>query len=258
MRVRIYCNRPSHSALALSRETGIKRIKRNRSRYRERPTDVIINWGSSSLPFRRATVLNANSGVASNKLEAFLIMDGMGVENIPYFTTSYAEACDNISGKCVARTLLSSHSGRGVEVVDDVHELEGRSDVRLYLPYLKKKHEYRVHVANFSDGYEVFDIQQKRKRRDTPNEDVNYQVRNHGNGWIYARDEVEIDDREQLSSIAVDAVQALGLDWGAVDIIYNAYHNQYTILEVNTAVGLEGTTLVKYGQILERMVGEHV
>lgn len=256
MRVRIYCNRPSKSAVALSRETGIKRIKRNNSRYIDRPSDIIINWGCSEIPYQRARVLNANSAVASNKLSAFRCMEEMGVDSLPYFTTSYDEACNNITGKCVARTLLSSHSGRGIEIVDDVRELDGRNDVRLFLPYLKKKHEYRVHVCKTGDGWRVFDLQQKRKRRETANEDVNYQVRNHGNGWIYARDEIELEEGgyEQLSSIAVAAVQSLGLDWGAVDIIYNKYYNKYYILEVNTAVGLEGRTLISYSNMINNLL----
>lgn len=249
MRTRIYCNRPSHSARDLSRATGIKRIKRNNSRYRERVGDVVVNWGSSDVPFSRAIVLNGNSYIASNKLTAFRKMEEMGIENIPYFTTSYEDAVENITGKCVARTLLSSHSGRGVEIVEDVSELEGREDVRLFLPYIKKKYEYRVHVSAL-DG--VFDIQQKKKRRDV--EDVHYQVRNHGNGWIYARDGLNIDDSSLLASIAEQAVRALGLHWGAVDIIYNEYYNQYTILEVNTAVGLENTTLINYSSMINRLI----
>jgi D-alanine-D-alanine ligase-like ATP-grasp enzyme len=36
------------------------------------------------------------------------------------------------------------------------------------------------------------------------------------------------------------------LDFGAVDIIYNAKRNECYVLEVNTAPGLEGTTVEKY------------
>jgi len=48
--------------------------------------------------------------------------------------------------------------------------------------------------------------------------------------------------------VALAAVSALGLDFGAVDIIYNEHENQYYVLEVNTAPGLEGTTVEKYAE----------
>ena len=54
-------------------------------------------------------------------------------------------------------------------------------------------------------------------------------------------------------TIAVNAVKALGLDFGAVDIIYNEKENQYYVLEVNTAPGLEGTTLIKYAERFSKL-----
>jgi hypothetical protein len=38
----------------------------------------------------------------------------------------------------------------------------------------------------------------------------------------------------------------LHLDFGAVDVGWNEHHGEATIYEVNTAPGLEGTTLEKY------------
>jgi len=42
------------------------------------------------------------------------------------------------------------------------------------------------------------------------------------------------------------AVNCLGLDFGAVDIIYNQKKDVSFVLEVNTAPGLEGSTLNEY------------
>ena len=49
------------------------------------------------------------------------------------------------------------------------------------------------------------------------------------------------------------AIKALGLDFGAVDIIYNEAEDQHYVLEVNTAPGLEGTTLQKYTEAILEM-----
>jgi D-alanine-D-alanine ligase-like ATP-grasp enzyme len=50
--------------------------------------------------------------------------------------------------------------------------------------------------------------------------------------------------RDQLS---VEAVAALGLDFGAVDIIEDKEGNFY-VLEINTAPGLEGHTVTSYAK----------
>ena len=43
---------------------------------------------------------------------------------------------------------------------------------------------------------------------------------------------------------------AVGLKIGAVDIIWNELENKCYVLEINTAPGLEGTTLVKYTEAI--------
>ena len=110
----------------------------------------------------------------------------------------------------------------------------------LYVKYVKKQQEYRVHVFNGS----VIDVQRKMRRTDTPDADVNWQVRNHCNGFIFGREGVELPDT--ALTMCVDSVSVLGLDFGAVDIIYNAHEDKYYVLEVNTACGLTGTTLEVY------------
>ncbi|GAG47489.1 unnamed protein product, partial [marine sediment metagenome] len=77
-----------------------------------------------------------------------------------------------------------------------------------------------------------------------PNEQVDYQIRNTDNGWVYCRGGV--DAPEAVITAAVRAVDCLGLDFGAVDIGYNEHYDRCAVFEVNTAPGLEGTTLDKY------------
>ena len=73
-------------------------------------------------------------------------------------------------------------------------------------------------------------------------------IRNHTNGWIYARSDVAIPD--MLCPIAIQAVNLLGLDFGAVDIGHRIIDNKFFVFEVNTAPGLEGTTLDKYAKAI--------
>jgi glutathione synthase/RimK-type ligase-like ATP-grasp enzyme len=46
------------------------------------------------------------------------------------------------------------------------------------------------------------------------------------------------------------AVSALGLDFGAVDIIWNEREDKCYVLEVNTAPGLQGSTLENYANAI--------
>jgi D-alanine-D-alanine ligase-like ATP-grasp enzyme len=122
-------------------------------------------------------------------------------------------------------------------------------DAPLYVMYRKKKREYRVHVA-FG---RVIDVQQKRKRTNYDGT-VDYAVRNHHTGWVYCREDVV--DSTPRDNLAIRAVDALGLDFGAVDIIYNEHLDAFYLLEVNTAPGLEGTTVEKYNAAFAARISE--
>jgi D-alanine-D-alanine ligase-like ATP-grasp enzyme len=49
-----------------------------------------------------------------------------------------------------------------------------------------------------------------------------------------------------VTSEAIKAVNCLGLYFGAADVIWNDKEQRAYVLEVNTAPGLEGTTLENY------------
>lgn len=236
--VKIYSyNLGSAGAGALARGLNVVRL---RDEGRPIRTKLLINWGSSGSPERRQVtaqkVLNPfnNVKIASNKLETFQKFAENPEIQIPQWTTDPEVA--RTFGTVVCRTVLRGHSGNGIVL------WEGDGDLPrapLYTQYVKKKHEFRVHVMNG----EVIDVQQKRKRRDFDGE-PNTKVRNHQNGWVYCRENLDIPD--DLSRQAILATGALGLDFGAVDLIYNERQNRSYVLEVNTAPGLEGTTLENY------------
>lgn len=110
----------------------------------------------------------------------------------------------------------------------------------LYTKYIKKSREFRVHIFRGR----VIDVQEKRKRQEVPNDEVNYLIRNSHNGWVFCRDGVDCPD--SILDLSIRAVSTLGLDFGAADIGWNDHYGRGYIFEVNTAPGLEGTTLDKY------------
>ena len=77
--------------------------------------------------------------------------------------------------------------------------------------YIEKDAEYRVIVVNGN----VVDSKQKLKRRDFTGERLPY-IWNCDNGYIMARD---VSIPEPIQTLGIQAVEAIGLRTGAVDII---------------------------------------
>lgn len=235
-------NRFSKSAKELSNALGIRRIKHTGSKYHARDYDVVINWGSSTLPanVHNATIINSPGCVsnAADKIEAFNILSESGV-NVPEYTTSIADAKQWAAdgSVVVCRTLTRANSGRGIVIAEDAAQLV---QAPLYTKYFRRKHEYRVHVVNG----EIIDVQRKMRKRDVPDDQVNWQIRSHNNGFVFGREGVEAP--ECVKDLAVKAVAALGLHFGAVDIGYSEKNMTAVVFEVNTAPGLEGQTLDNY------------
>lgn len=236
--VKIYSyNLGSHGAGGLASGLGIPRVRDQGPRLGR--IQLLINWGSSAGIPRVAhseRVLNPFNNVktASDKLLSFTKFAENAQLSIPQWTTDPEVA--RTFGSVVCRTVLRGHSGNGIVLWDGQGDLPRAP---LYTQYVKKKHEFRVHVMNG----EVIDVQQKRKRRDFDGE-PDTKVRNHQNGWVYCRENLDIPN--DLKDQALLAISTLGLDFGAVDLIYNERQNRSYVLEVNTAPGLEGTTLENY------------
>lgn len=226
-----------------------KRVRPD-GRYMPKRRHIIINWGNSKLPNwwstairRDVQVLNEPDSVkyASNKLSTFEILSECEV-SIPEFTTSKAKATEwleNDEGKVMCRKILNGHSGRGIVVAREVDQLV---DAPLYTKYIKKSYEFRVHVFRGK----VIDYVQKKKRKGIV--DRNPYVRSVENGWVFCRDDIVV--LPEVQTLAVDAVNALNLDFGAVDIIKGQDGKVY-VLEVNTAIGLAGSTVEAYKKAFE-------
>ncbi|MCP5415064.1 MAG: hypothetical protein H6961_10705 [Chromatiaceae bacterium] len=238
----------SGTGKALANAVGIRRIYPDKN-YSPRSTDIIINWGNSQKPLwwqavvdRGTTIINHPDAVvkATNKLTAFKALKAAGVR-IPDFTESKEEAFQWIvnDGPIVVRKILNGHSAAGLIVATEADNIGEIPSAPLYTRYVKKKDEYRVHV--FAGN--IIDVSKKRLRNGLL-KTADYKVRNYKGGWIYARD--NIDPPADVISQAQQAVLALGLDFGAVDVGWNEHHKQALVYEINSAPGLIGTTLYRY------------
>lgn len=236
----IYSHNPkSIGAKRLAEALTAKRIKHEGSKFQGRPNRLVINWGASNLPpiVHPSPIINHPQSVAqaSDKLQFFSLLQGE--EITPEWTTDIEEAKDFLrSGRrVICRRLLRASGGRGIVIADHEHELV---EAPLYVIYKKKKEEYRVHVFRGN----VIDVQKKVRRVSHAN--PNWAIRNHDNGFVYVR--YNIDPPTQVFDAALAAMARTTLDFGAVDVIYNAHYRRAYVLEVNTAPGLEGSTVNSY------------
>lgn len=241
----------SRSATALAKAVDATVIKREGSAFKPKGK-VIVNWGSSELPVfiveGNCYIYNHHHHVVlmGNKLQAFQRWSGQrNPPRIPWYEQEFLTAREHMiktNHSMMARTVLTGHSGRGIIYVDDPANLPVAP---LYVEYIKKAAEYRLHYF-FHNKARPF-IQRKMKRREVAKEEINWKVRNREGGFIYANDpvnigEVPVDVKKQ----ARRAFEYSGLEFGAVDVIYNKKQGKAYVLEINTAPGLEGATLDYY------------
>ena len=256
-------NRYSEGANLIRKALRIKSLARHIESRRPLRQQPLINWGAASIDFSR-TVWRANRGftrtlntpdsvaLAHNKLLTFNTLTNAAV-SVPDWTEERATAQQwvNEGYTVVVRTLLNASEGKGIILWNRELPLADNVRAPLYVKYIKKKHEYRVHVAkaypvNPDTGtHTILCIQQKLRKRGFENRDN--QIRNHDNGWVFAVNDI-VQPHTDIKIQSIEALKALALDFGAVDVVWNERQQKAYVLEVNTAPGLEpeGTALKAY------------
>lgn len=246
-------NRFSEGAKELADALQIKRLKHEGSKFKGNPRHTIINWGSGNLPdnIAGARVLNNPRSVVlcSNKLNFFRHVSKNEAVNLPPWTEDAQQAIEwTKKGPVMARTVLNGHSAAGL-IIMEIDKPDSLVKAPLYTQYIPKQDEYRVHVISG----EAVDVQRKALKPEyleANRGNINFKVRNLENGFIYVRGGVNppasVLDQAKL------AVETCGLDFGAVDIIYNAKQDKAYVLEINTAPGLQGQTAESYANALRK------
>lgn len=226
---------------------------------------AVINWGDAG--FAMPTWAKKGSklynlpvaiNLTRNKLKFFeRCKSADGGPRIPeYYTTLEAAIEANNNGIVVLGRKATGSCGTDiVTLAEDIGQFNG-SD--FWVAYKKKKAEFRIHLFKFPEGITVVDKQQKVLRKTHPQtgepidkNSVNFMIRNHRNGFIFQRNEIEVP--EDVLTQAVRAFSLSGLDFGAVDVIWNEHERKAYVLEINTAPGLEGTTLDNYVSAFARL-----
>lgn len=216
-------------------------------------SDSVINWGCSKSPtissikelLNDGVWLNRPSAVAtsSDKRKMYRALKSRGVDTFDFIDGSSTEEeireFSLLPEDTVVRTLVNSHSGNGIVIVPRGELVPPAS---LYTKFKSLTYEWRVFVV----GEIIVDILQKKKMTtEKLNEkgiEFNPVIRCNKNGWVYSRKNI-VEMGPVGRTLALSAIDAIGLDFGAVDIGYT-YGGNFIVVETNTAPGLENPTTI--------------
>lgn len=248
----------SNGARLLKEALGARRILVRNSKFVGSKSTVVINWGAGTLPpvVHGSKVINKPEEItcASDKVRFFDRMTKNGGGRIPEWTTSKDVVTKWLQQKktVVARTLTRAKSGRGIVFFENLAEFV---NAPLYTVYVKKKEEYRVHFAFGS----VIDIQKKVLRK-TDDEGkpidpktTDWRIRNFANGFVFIRQDIQTP--QDVIDQAMKCAAASRLDFGAVDVVFNDQQGKAYVLEINTAPGIEGSTVESYARAFKSLEG---
>lgn len=126
--------------------------------------------------------------------------------------------------------------GRDIIICRTEEEMAAAKDrVDYFTGLCYNESEFRVHIF----GEEVIRVQHKVPRV----EGANQEIKNVDNGWGF-RNVTPKSLENRLYVVARNAVTALGLGFGAADILYDG--KEYRVLEVNTAPSLNDVGIERY------------
>lgn len=205
----------------------------------------LIRWGSRTFPAVdiHGTVLNRAAAIerASQKLESLTLLKDAGVP-VPDFDTDPEALVERAGYPILGRRLQHA---RATDVVLCLQRRDFRRQPRdYYVAYIPTNREYRLHVA----GDEVIRVQGKFL---DVSQDYKPWVRNYATGHRFRAPRLRVH-RTRLDA-AVQAVNALGLNFGAVDLIV-ADDGSHYVLEVNTSPSCSPITGAAYCNAFARML----
>lgn len=208
--------------------------------------ELLIRWGSRWNPqidnyFGK--VLNSAGAIrnASDKILSLELMDEAGV-NVPDWDEDPGALVERVGYPILGRKRFHA---RGLDIKLCLQRRDYRKRKDYYVQYIPTVREYRIHVV----GDEVVRVQGK--FLDHP-EHWQPHIRNFTTGFRFRKPNKRL--RPGRLETAVRAVQALGLDFGAVDLLIGDDGLEY-VLEVNTAPSCSPLTAAQYVVALSKMTG---
>ena len=190
--------------------------------------DFIVNYGEKS------DKAHLNRNVNFDKIEVHKILEENGI-----LLPKIYDKNEDMPDKTFPLLARKNFHSKGRDIIylknkDDLNKINpNRYDY--LIEYIKKTSEYRVHILK---GFTTI-VNVKVNGEDDRNEIV----RNRNKGWKQV--EYNGEFRNKLVKIGEEVVDILDYDFAAIDIIRDK-DNQFYVLEVNSAPGLEERKLKIY------------
>jgi len=231
-------------------EDGLEVVRNPTSRPREEY--VVIRWGSTRFPELdegAKAVLNPakaiNGNLHKDKAHAKFLEAGVSA---PLFWNDFETAkakCREL-GCDFLRRRKHHIQGQDILRLSPTDSLPRERRSGYYVQFLEKDREFRLHIFQG----QCIGLAEKK-----PAENPNPVIWNFENGWelvYYAREEREetVPNYKEMVVESVKACKALGLDFGAVDLIMVG--DKAYILEANTSPKLKDTN--RYAKNFKRWV----
>jgi hypothetical protein len=140
----------------------------------------------------------------------------------------------------VARHLLSSHSGNGIEIA----AAKDIGDAPLYTVL----QEFEVEQRLFIVADKIVDRAQKKKMGKAKlaaigRTSVDPHIKSHKNGWVFAKNDIH-PGSPVVDWAALKAMAAIGLDFGCVDVAFNDPDNPI-VIETNSTPGFKNQETIR-------------
>lgn len=261
----IYAYSPaSESAKLLAEKLEAKRIKHTNSKFRGGFNKAVVIWGASAIDsdaterqISACTVVNNTElcRTFSDKSSMFRFFNFYDIPSVEA-TNKKDVAADWIMGgnKVVIRNIVKGSGGAGIDIVNNLNDLYSAP---LYTKYFPKKKEFRVHISNRSVFYTQRKVIRKSYLEEVGPENVNWQIRNSENGFIFQRYNIEVPDAvKEVAEILRDRIKLFLTRRFIVcaDVLYNERMDTAVVCEVNTAPGLDNTSAEIYAEEIRNIV----
>lgn len=210
-----------------------------RGKALETPPDFLVRWGNARYrELDQGRTLNPGAAilVAGDKPAALRKISEAGIR-----TPGFSTRCPG-TGDVLARSRRG-FGGTDIQVCGH-NPCVGAEWFSTFIP---NDREYRVHVVA---GHVIRVV---RKYLERPDQRRSEYVKNHANGYVFKTPSKKLNRGRTEAS--VKAVEALGLDFGAVDLVVDHEGLEY-VLEVNTAPACSPKTLQAYAFQLAKLISE--
>lgn len=219
--------------------------------------DVVVRWGDTSNSeidgvLSQNRILNKASAISknTNKLKSLKLFGSSGL-NIP----KIFESKQAINRFPVLGRDKNHHGGLDIVIIngsnDGNNNLNKIPNKDFYVEVIKSIREYRVHI--FND--EVIRVTRKVFRgHDKDGVPVTQEgiIKNDTYGW--GHNNVNVDNlNPEFISASKKALKAIGLDFGAVDLLISTNEKPY-VLEVNSSPRLNSIGLEIYAEAIKNYV----